>query len=73
MGQKQIKRARKLAQRRAAEEKPYEGTTIYVHANGDDENDGLTPATAVRTLRRAEELGPVVCPNGLRFDAGSRT
>ena len=35
---------------------PTSGTVYYVSENGDDANDGLSPATAVRTLAKASNL-----------------
>ncbi len=32
------------------------GTTYYVSNDGDDNNDGLTPATAWKTLKKASEF-----------------
>ncbi len=43
---------------------------IYVDAQGDDSNDGLTPQTAVRTAARAEGLVRDGHPDWILFEAG---
>ena len=48
------------------------GKIYYVSENGDDNKDGLSPATAIKTLAKASslELSTVLCYNTLRITCG---
>lgn len=49
---------------------PTNGTVYYVSENGNDSNDGLSPATAIKTLEKASAL-PFVPGDTLLLERGS--
>jgi len=46
------------------------GSKYYVSADGDDKNDGLTEATAWRTLKRVSEAKELLCGDAVLFRRG---